>query len=211
MRLKYSFLLVAFFALSCEKKKEAPTLDNVTQIKSLDAGEYDLNLSKSSLSWVGKEITTKIHTGTIDIIDGKVTISETGEVTGVISLDMKTINVTDLEGKSKEYLEGHLNSEDFFGVDKYPDAKLTFSSKSGILKNKIAFNGLLTIKSITEKVEFDAVLAKGSPNIVADANLTFDRTKFNVRYRSGLFFDNLGDKLILDDIDVQIKIAAELQ
>ena len=33
-----------------------------------------------------------------------------------------------------------------------------------------------------------------------NADLVFDRSKYNVRFRSGSFFENLGDKLIIDDI-----------
>ena len=38
------------------------------------------------------------------------------------------------------------------------------------------------------------------------ANLTFDRSKYNVRFRSGTFFENLGDKLIYDDIVIETKL-----
>jgi hypothetical protein len=34
------------------------------------------------------------------------------------------------------------------------------------------------------------------------ANLVFDRSKYDVRFRSGSFFENLGDKLILDEIEL---------
>ena len=123
---------------------------------------------------------------------------------------MNTLKVTDLEGKSKEYLEGHLRSKDFFGVDDFPEAKLSFKS-TNISKesNSISFDGELTIKSITEKVSFEATLKKSEPTLEAVANLTFDRTKFNVIYRSGGFFDDLGDKLILDNIEVQMDIYAD--
>ena len=40
----------------------------------------------------------------------------------------------------------------------------------------------------------------------AIANLTFDRSKYNVRFRSGSFFENLGDKLILDDIRMEVSL-----
>ena len=36
----------------------------------------------------------------------------------------------------------------------------------------------------------------------AKARLSFDRSKYDVRFRSGKFFENLGDKLILDDIEI---------
>jgi len=43
-------------------------------------------------------------------------------------------------------------------------------------------------------------------NNTATAELTFDRSKFNVRFRSGSFFENLGDKLILDDIRMEVSL-----
>ena len=38
------------------------------------------------------------------------------------------------------------------------------------------------------------------------AKLVFDRSKYNVRYGSGSFFENLGDRLILDDIELEVKL-----
>jgi hypothetical protein len=37
--------------------------------------------------------------------------------------------------------------------------------------------------------------------------MTFNRAKFDVRFRSGSFFENLGDKLILDDIKLEATLA----
>jgi len=192
------------------KKKDVSEVVKSESLISPAKGNYKLDISKSTLSWIGKEITTKTHTGTIDIKSGKIRVEENKSVSGEVLLSMITLNVTDLEGKSKEYLEGHLKSEDFFGVNDFPEAKLTFKSNNlSKDQNRLSFDGELTIKSITEKVTFDAVLKKENPFLEADAGLTFDRTKFNVRYRSGSFFDDLGDKLILDDIKVNMNIIAE--
>ena len=38
------------------------------------------------------------------------------------------------------------------------------------------------------------------------ANLVFDRSLYDVRFRSGTFFENLGDKLILDEIELAINL-----
>ncbi|MAV15206.1 MAG: lipid-binding protein, partial [Candidatus Marinimicrobia bacterium] len=40
----------------------------------------------------------------------------------------------------------------------------------------------------------------------ATAMLVFDRSKYDVRFRSGSFFDELGDKLILDDIKLEVAL-----
>ena len=75
--------------------------------------------------------------------------------------------------------------------------------------NQIDFQGDLTIKDISNKIDFSATVLDNSENLKALAKMTFDRSKYNVRYRSGTFFDDLGDKLILDDIDVNVLIVAE--
>jgi len=210
MKYNYLFLVLITLFSSCEKKKDVSEVVKSESLISPAKGNYKLDISKSTLSWIGKEITTETHTGTIDIKSGKIRVEENKSVSGEVLLSMITLNVTDLEGKSKEYLEGHLKSEDFFGVNDFPEAKLTFKSNNlSKDQNRLSFDGELTIKSITEKVTFDAVLKKENPFLEADAGLTFDRTKFNVRYRSGSFFDDLGDKLILDDIKVNMNIIAE--
>ena len=61
----------------------------------------------------------------------------------------------------------------------------------------------LTIKDITHPIEFDA--QKDGNWFMAE--IVVDRSKFDVRYGSGSFFDNLGDKMIYDDFTMTVKIA----
>ena len=114
---------------------------------------------------------------------------------------MESLNVEDLSGGSKQRLEGHLKSDDFFSVDKHKTAKLEIlsSEKEG---NIFMVNGTLTIKDISHPIKFklDAQSNK------ATTKLAFDRSKYNVKFRSGNFFENLGDKLILDDIDLEVEL-----
>ena len=74
------------------------------------------------------------------------------------------------------------------------------SSKSSESSFKV--NGLLTIKDITHPITFD--LSVNGETLTT--KLVFDRSKYNVRFRSGSFFENLGDKLILDDIELEVKL-----
>ena len=66
----------------------------------------------------------------------------------------------------------------------------------------------MTIKDITHPITFTAELLDIKPSIKAKANLSFDRSKYDVRFRSGKFFENLGDKLILDDINIDVLLVA---
>jgi hypothetical protein len=44
----------------------------------------------------------------------------------------------------------------------------------------------------------------------ASGKLVIDRTKWDVRYKSGKFFDNLKDQAISDDIEFHITIVAKI-
>ena len=163
------------------------------QIKSI-------NTEKSKIKWIGREITTKIHYGSLKFLDGNVSITE-NEIKGKVIVNMESLNVEDLSGGSKQRLEGHLKSDDFFSVDKHKTAKLEIvsSEKQGDI---FMVNGMLTIKNISHPIKFNLDVQSNN----ATTKLAFDRSKYDVKFRSGNFFENLGDKLILDDIDLEVEL-----
>ena len=209
MKYKILFSLILFL-VGCDSGKKSdnssPTLNQLTP----EAGTYSLLIDDSELSWIGTELSTKTHTGTIDFTDGTIVVDSDNTISGNVKINMSTINVTDLQGRSKEMLERHLRSSDFFEVESYSEAKFSFISKSfDKLSNQISFVGDLTIKDITNPISFNATLLETSPFLKAKAVLSFDRSKYDVRFRSGNFFENLGDKLILDEIDVNIRLVTK--
>ena len=209
--MKYKILFsIILFLVGCDSGKKSdnsnPTLNQLTP----EVGTYSLLIDDSELSWIGTELSTKTHTGTIDFTDGTIVVDSDNTISGNVKINMSTINVTDLQGRSKEMLERHLRSSDFFEVESFSEAKFSFISKSfDKLSNQISFVGDLTIKDITNPISFNATLLETSPFLKAKAVLSFDRSKYNVRFRSGNFFENLGDKLILDDIDVNIRLVTK--
>ena len=84
-------------------------------------------VQESTINWVGKKVTGK-HMGTIDLKEGYLEMEGDNIVGGTFVIDMTSIAVTDLSGEYKEKLEGHLNSDDFFGVNNYPTASLVVNS-----------------------------------------------------------------------------------
>ncbi len=205
-RIIYIFLLVA---LSCSGKKEKSSTVLPEEIIQLKSGNYSIMPKSSTVEWVGKELSTKIHTGTLNINSGSIDIDVDNRISGKIEIDMGSLIVTDLEGRGKESLEGHLKSDDFFATNKFPKSTLLFQS-NGIFKkpNQLSFQGDLIIKGISHGIEFNATLLENSNYLKANAKMIFDRSKYNVRFRSGTFFDDLGDKLILDDISVDVSLVA---
>ena len=117
-------------------------------------------------------------------------------------VDMSSIICTDLEGEYKQKLEGHLKSDDFFSVASHETSKLVFTDVKSTGKNSYEVTGDLTIKGITKPVTFD-VSVYGSK---ATATLKIDRAEYNVRYGSGSFFDDLGDKTIYDEFDLVVDL-----
>lgn len=204
-------MIILIIVIGCDKK--AKVKDTVIE-KSIPVdvkkGSYNIDTSESELNWVGKELSTKIHTGTLGIKSGEITVTEEGVISGVVKINMTNINVTDLKDNAKSYLEGHLRSPDFFHVESYPTASITFKSDNMVMENnRINFNAELTIKDTTHPIVFTAELLATEPKLKARAGLSFDRSKYDVRFRSGRFFENLGDKLIHDDIDIEILLVTE--
>jgi polyisoprenoid-binding protein YceI len=172
---------------------------------SLTAQETTMTIDtqSSSLNWIGKKITNSQHNGSLKFISGDLTMctdkntSNTSICKGNFIVDMTTLLVEDLTGSSKQKLEGHLKSDDFFSVDKHQKAFLLIKS-SKIIESGFSVKGLLTIKNISHPIEFELNRSIGG----FTANMIFDRSKYDVKYNSGSFFENLGDRLILDDIEL---------
>lgn len=171
---------------------------------NLNSQLVQIDIDNSNIKWTGKEITTKIHYGSLKFIKGEILFEKNKIVSGEFIVDMTTLNVEDLTGSSKNYLEKHLRSNDFFSVKKHNQSSLIITDSKLIESNKYMVNGILKIKGIENNISF--VMNKVDDSSI-NSNLTFDRTKYDVRYRSGNFFQNLGDKLIYDDIELEVSLT----
>lgn len=162
-----------------------------------------VDVTKSTIKWVGKKVGGQ-HDGTVKLQDGAL-VFKAGKLTGgSFTVDMNSIEVTDLQaGKGKEKLEGHLKHEDFFGVDKYPTATLVFKTIAAKKNNVYTVTADLTIKGKTNPVTFDMTVNGNA----ATTDFKINRAKYDVKYGSGSFFENLGDKTIYDDFDVSVNLV----
>jgi polyisoprenoid-binding protein YceI len=160
--------------------------------------------TKTSLLWLGEKVTGQ-HTGTIKLQSGWLNLQDNKIVSGEFNIDMASLK----ESENNKMLMGHLKSDDFFGVVKYPVAKLTITGSTPFDKGTGVVSGTLTIKDITNPVEFKASMQKKDDGTWFFANITIDRTKYNIRYGSGSFFDNLGDKTIYDEFKVKVNLLVK--
>jgi len=168
---------------------------------TLEDKKKDVSVDKSTVTWKGYKVTGS-HTGNISLKSGTLNFSGDKLTGGDFVIDMTTITVTDLIGDYKAQLEGHLKSDDFFGVTNYPQAKLVFTDVKASGKNAYEITADITIKGETESIEFDLSIYGNK----ATGSLKIDRTKFNVRYGSSSFFDNLKDKVIYDEFDIVVDL-----
>ena len=198
-KLLYLFVAITTFACNTTTKKEEKKSDVAVQDTALS-----FNLENSNIKWIGRELTSKTHYGSLKLTQADLVIVDSKITSGEFTVDMTSLSVEDLEGKSKERLEGHLSSDDFFSIEKFQTASLKILDSNSLENGSFNVNGELTIKDITHPIEF-TITKIGDNNY--NANLTFDRSKYDVKFRSGTFFENLGDKLILDDINLDVNLS----
>ncbi len=161
-----------------------------------------IDIEKSKINWIGKKITGQ-HEGTVKLKEGYIIFKNNKVVGGNFTADMKSLTNTDQTGKSKIKLEGHLKSDEFFGVDQYGTSNLVFKTIGDKGNNVYAVTADLTIKGVTNPVKFDFVVNGNT----ATAALKIDRTKYDIKYGSGSYFDDLGDKTIYDEFELNVDLV----
>lgn len=173
---------------------------------SVFAGSQKVDAAKSSVKWLGKKVTGE-HFGTIAVKEGSLEVAN-GKVTGgKVVIDMQSLAVDDIKDAGMNgKLVGHLKSDDFFGVANFPTSELVVT-KVESNGNSHTFSGNLTIKGITNPASFTATSSKDGKSTIYKGVLTIDRTKYNVRYGSKSFFENIGDKAIYDDFTLDFSLV----
>ena len=186
---------------SCNLNTSQSESSNGTTLQASDAS-YTINPDQSIIVWTGREVTTSKHFGNIYFASGQFEVKSGLISSGEFVVDMTTIDNQDLPEDRRGRLEAHLKSDDFFSVESHPTALLSILSSESVADGKWMVSGELTIKTFTHPVEFEM----SNSNDGWKANLVFDRSKYEVKFRSGSFFENLGDKLIYDDIELAINL-----
>ena len=167
------------------------------------AQKVEVNTKSSSIEWLGKKVVGE-HKGGIQVKNGSFELKNDQIISGKFVVDMTTITNSDLEDKGyNKKLVDHLKSDDFFGVKKFPTATFVLTESTKFKNEKATLKGKITIKGKTENSSF---IVKRSGNKYM-AKIEIDRSKFDVRYGSGSFFDNLGDKAINDIFTLDVKLV----
>lgn len=193
--MKKVFIFAAFAVLA---------LSSATLFK---ATIYKVDASSSTFKWTGKKVTGS-HWGYVKFSDGILTVDKNVVKGGTFNVDMTSIDVQDTKGEWGAKLAVHLKSDDFFSVEKNPKSTLVLKSITPKGGNNFDVKADLTIKGVTSEVNFPANIAVNAKEVKASASFKIDRTKYGLKYGSGSFFDNLGDKAIDNDFIVDVNIVA---
>ncbi len=174
---------------------------------------YRPDLEKSTVGWHAKKVTGE-HMGNVKIKSGSIVVDHHAPSKGEFVIDMASITCSDIKDAGyNAKLVGHLKSDDFFGVAKHPEARLKIKTFTPIADAKTGeanytVKADLTIKGITKEITFPSVMNVTDRKITARADIKIDRSEFDVRYGSGKFFDNLGDKMIYDEFTISVDLTA---
>ena len=172
---------------------------------NITAQGYTVNVEKSKIHWIGKKVTGD-HDGYIKLKQGEFSVIDNQIKKGQFTIDMNSITCTDIvDAKSNQKLIKHLKSPDFFGVELHPTAKLVLTKSSRFNNNQCVVQGDLTIKNKTDVVKF-LVKREGE---TFKATIEVDRSKYDVRYGSTSFFDNLGNKVIYDIFELEVELTLD--
>lgn len=167
-----------------------------------------VSTSESTITWKAAKVTGE-HYGKVKLADAKMDYAN-GKITGgSFEMDMTSITVEDItDANSNKRLTDHLKSDDFFSVEKFNKSSFKIKEAKSSNGKDYQITGDLTIKGLTNPVSFPAKVDVVGGKITATATITFDRTKFDIKYRSGSYFENLADKLIYDEVKLDVKLVA---
>ena len=175
---------------------------------------FKVDTNNSNVIWTAGKVTGE-HTGTLMLNEGKVVTKGNGIVSADIRLDMTSITNTDLANEQwNKKLVNHLKSEDFFSVEKHPTSHFAatgFNENSDNGEANYSVTGNLTIKGITHEISFPVDVQIDGDRLTANGTAKLDRTKWDIKYRSGSFFKDLGDNLIYDEFEVEFNLVAKTE
>lgn len=170
--------------------------------------KFIADVQQSKIVWIGRKVTGE-HTGTISILSGFADTDGNQINGGRFEIDTTSIRIADIEdlGTNKQFAD-HLASDDFFSTATYPTATFVITNATLTDGGSYLIDGNLTIKNITQSQSFYASLTLIDNVLTMKGKIIVDRTKFDMRFRSGNFFQNLGDNLIYNDFVLEVSVVA---
>ena len=175
----------------------------------MEKKNFKIIAAQSNIDWIGRKVKGS-HNGTISVKDGTLVLNDNQLLSGNFVADTTSIKILDItDPATNAQLAGHLASADFFASEQYPEAQFVITSAEPAEKGTYLINGDLTIKEITHPIAFSAQVYTSNSTLTVSGKIIVDRTKYNMKFRSGNFFQNLGDNLIYNNFELNVNITAK--
>lgn len=210
------FLVGFIFLASCQsapKADEAKTGDE-QKVATAEGAAFKID-STQLVSFIGTKPIGQHH-GTFNISEGVIYVKNDAVVSGGhLSLNIKSLTITDKDTSGIAKLTGHLSSPDFFDAEKFPTASFEVtsiepyidSSKTEVVLDGATnvVNGNLTLKGVTKNVRFPAIIKVNNTAVSVQANFNINRTDWGLVYGND---KSLGDKFIRPEVNISFSISA---
>ncbi len=172
---------------------------------------FSIDTSQTKVKWLGRKV-TGAHWGYVRVKQGELKFRGSDLVGGNFVMDMTSIDVGDIKKpENNKNLVDHLRSDDFFAVNTYKTATLKIKNARIGKGGAFDISADLTVKGITKPVFFQAMLDPFENGVKGLAKIKFNRTQYGVKYKSSSFFKNLGDRVIHDDVEIDVSLVATMK
>lgn len=174
----------------------------------METQNFEVLGAQSVISWTGKKVTGSHH-GTIGIKAGALLLDNGKLSGGSFVIDTTSIKILDItDPATNTQFAGHLFSEDFFATERFPEATFGITHVEHSHDGKELVTGNLSIKGITHPASFTADVQVADKTLSASGKILVDRTAYDMKFRSGNFFTNLGDTLIYNQFELDVTLTA---
>ncbi len=160
--------------------------------------------SDSTVTWIGAKLTGN-HVGGFRDVSGRLYVDGSA-VTGA-DIEIATPSIY----SDNERLTGHLQSEDFFAVESFPEARFRTDTLRPVAASDSLgpdaeathiVTGLLTMRGQTNEVTFPATVTVEGGRASVRAAFLIDRTEW------GIVYTGMRDDLINEQVRIQLNAVA---
>ena len=162
-----------------------------------------ISATDSTVQWTGAKLTGN-HLGGFRAVSGDVYVDGDAVTGADVEIDMTSIY------SDNDDLTGHLMSDDFFAVERYPSATFETADLRPItaadeVQDENATHmvtGRLTMHGKTNEITFPAVVQRTSDGASVEAAFLIDRALWDINY------PGMQNDLINDQVRLELNVAA---
>ncbi len=173
----------------------APVVEAAPSAKP--AGAIDVSADNTKVEFTGSKVTGK-HDGIFQKVGGWLALDadKPEQSKFFIEIDIASVKT------DSEKLDGHLKSDDFFAIDKFPTATFTSTEiKAGGEGGAThTISGNLKMRGVEKPVSFPATVKVEAGAVTAKAEFAINRKDWGIAY------EGKKDDLIRDDVVIKLSL-----